>query len=458
MKLPSIKLCSKPTYIKLTQDINFLELFKKVEDKFENCFILESLGEESYLSRYSVIGFDPEQIISAKRDKLILDSQSGSKTYKVKNPYFTLGEIVPQNMISRLYAGGLVGYLSYDCINYFEPTLNVKKHDRFDQFRFGVYKDGLVYDKMTGEISYFYYDVNRIDIVKKFLLEKNSGSKAKLKVKLIGNTYTRKEHKDMVMKVKEDIKAGLIFQCVVGFKTEYEIKGNTLLIYESLRKVNPSPHMYYLKFGKQKVIGASPELLFRLRDAIMETFPLAGTIRRGKDEKEDRKLARRLLRDPKELAEHKMLVDLHRNDLGRVAKFRTVKLRNLLSIKKYSHVQHISSEISGIIREGEDMFSSLASNFPAGTLSGAPKIEAMKIIDKNEKDARGPYGGALGHFGFNGKCTFALPIRSLFISGNYGYAQTGGGIVYDSRPENEYKEILNKLAAISKVLSEFSKI
>ncbi|MDB9916050.1 anthranilate synthase component I family protein, partial [Alphaproteobacteria bacterium] len=235
------------------------------------------------------------------------------------------------------------------------------------------------------------------------------------------------------------------------------IKGNTSEIYSKLRELNPSPHMYYMKFNDQKIIGASPELLFRLRNGEMETFPLAGTNKRGSNKVEDLKLARELLNDPKEIAEHNMLVDLHRNDIGRVAKFGTVKVRSLMDIKKYSHVQHISSEIVGIIKEDEDMFSALSANFPAGTLSGAPKIEAMKIINRIEPEGRGPYGGAIGQFGFNGDCTFAIPIRSLFIKGEKAYAQTCGGNVYDSDPEKEYIEIERKLEAMKIVLKQFEK-
>jgi anthranilate synthase component 1 len=266
---------------------------------------------------------------------------------------------------------------------------------------------------------------------------------------------TKEDHRKAVLKIKEDIKNGLIFQCEVGFKSHYRIKGNLTEIYSKLRSLNPSPHMYFMKFDDQVIIGASPELLFRLKNGEMETFPLAGTTKRGSNKEEDLKLARELLNDSKEIAEHNMLVDLHRNDLGRVAKFGTVKVRNLMDIKKYSHVQHISSEIAGIINENEDMFSALASNFPAGTLSGAPKIEAMKIINEIEDDGRGPYGGAIGQFGFNGDCTFAIPIRSLFIKGEEAYAQTCGGNVYDSDPDKEYQEIERKLEAMKTVLKSF---
>jgi anthranilate synthase component 1 len=270
-----------------------------------------------------------------------------------------------------------------------------------------------------------------------------------------GETMSRDDHRAAVMKVKQDIIDGKIFQTEVGFKKRFKLKGDTINIYEQLREINPSPQMYYVKFGAQKLIGASPELLFRLRQGEMETFPLAGTTKRGATPKEDTELARALLNDPKEIAEHNMIVDLHRNDIGRVARFGTVKVRSLMDIKRFSHVQHISSEIVGIIAEDQDMFSALASNFPAGTLTGAPKIEAMKIIDALESDGRGPYGGAVGHFSFNGDCTFAIPIRTVFANGEQAYVQTCGGNVYDSNPDDEYEEIRRKFAGTKKVLDKF---
>jgi len=442
-----IKIPQKPVYIKFAQDIDFFKLFQKIEQQFSSCFIFESLGEEGKFSRYSIIGFDPEYIISARGNNLIINK----KNYSVDNPYLELRKIMPQNIISKNYAGGLVGYLSYDAVNYFEPSLNVKVHDLFDQFMFGAYTDGVIFDKLTNELFYFYYSKDRSKILKKILKSKIKNTP--IRVKYLGDELTKKEHAGNVEKVKVQIRAGNTFQCQVGFKTEYEISGNPLKIYENLRKVNPSPFMYYLKFGGKKIIGASPELLFSLRDKEMITRPLAGTIQRGKNELEDQKLARALLSDPKERAEHNMLVDLHRNDLGRSAQFGTVRVKDLMSVKKFKFVQHISSEITGIIKPDEDMFSALSYNFPAGTVSGAPKIESIRIIDNLERTARGPYGGAVGHFGFDGDCTFAIAIRSLFIAGSYGYSQTSGGIVYDSVPKKEYDEIQRKLAAMRKVLA-----
>ncbi len=452
-----IKIEGKPKYIKIGDKYNFFELFKKIQINFKNCFLFESLGEESNISRYHIIGFDPKYLIFSenKHELKIKDIDKGKiSSYSCENPYYKLRDIIPQNIISKKYAGGLVGFVSYDSFNYFENNLSIKKNLNFESFKFGVYLDGLIYDQMTGEIFYYYYKDNRIEKIKSIIKQKKHNS-TRVSCKFLRNSMTRDEHRKTVLKIKEDIKNGLIFQCEVGFKSHYEIKGDLTEIYAKLRILNPSPHMYFMKFGDQIIIGASPELLFRLKNGEMETFPLAGTTKRGADKAEDLKLARELLNDSKEIAEHNMLVDLHRNDLGRVAKFGTVKVRNLMDIKKYSHVQHISSEIAGIINDDEDMFSALASNFPAGTLSGAPKIEAMKIINEIEEDGRGPYGGAIGQFGFNGDCTFAIPIRSIFVKGEKAFAQTCGGNVYDSDPDKEYLEIERKLAAMKTVLESF---
>lgn len=455
--IPRIPLSGKPNYLKLAEDYQFFDLFQKIEKKYKNCFLFESLGEEGHFSRHHIIGFDPAKIVYVKdRFTLCVTDQINFTTdeYRCENPYHALREIVPQNIISRKYSGGFVGYLGYDSINFFEPSLQIKSSEHFESFKFGVYLDGLIFDKMTGEIFYFYYDENRYNEIEA-LLHQSQPDFGSTRCILLGDSMSRTQHEEAVLRVKEHIRSGLIFQCEVGFKTHYKITGDTIQIYAKLREVNPSPHMYYIKFGRQKIIGASPELLFRMRSGEMETFPLAGTAKRGQDRAEDILLARELLNNPKEIAEHNMLVDLHRNDLGRVARFGTVKVRNLMDVKRFSHVQHISSEITGILGENEDMFSALAANFPAGTLTGAPKIEAMKIINELEPDGRGPYGGAVGQFSFNGDCTFAIPIRSIFIHGEDAYAQTCGGNVYDSNAADEYLEIERKLSAMRSVLSTF---
>jgi len=440
-----------PKYMELGR-LDFFALFKKVEKAFDTCFLLESLGENAKDARYSVIGFNPESVISATKDKLIIND----KTYSSNNPYNDLKDFIPRHYIpSQIFSGGLVGYISYDAVSLFELALSVKQHQQFPLFLFGLYEDGLIYDKTTGITSYFYHKEDRSDVVKKIISAKGEVKQTSLKIKAKGDSMSKAHHHEAVNEIIEEIKKGNTFQCQVGIKRLFEIEGDTVLLYEGLRKINPSPHMYYLKFKEKTIIGASPELLLNLHDGIMETYPLAGTIKRGVSANDDMELAQTMLTDPKELAEHKMLVDLHRNDLGKVSRIGTVKISALMEVKRYSHVQHISSEVVGVISPNEDAFSALAAVFPAGTLSGTPKIESMKIIERLENNPRGPYGGAIGYFGFNGDCKMAIPIRSLFISDGLGYAQASGGVVWDSTPEGEYQEIQNKLAGMQKAIDPF---
>ncbi len=448
--LSEIKLLSKPRFIKVSTNVDAFETFKKIEAKTLNCFLFESLGEHKSVQRYSIIGFDPDLIIAANGKEIICDG----KRFQVENPYYFLRNIMPSQIAAgQHFLGGLVGYLAYDAVNYFEPSLQIKTHPDFDQFSFGLYTDGLLYDNITGELKYFYHSNNRIELVKKLLKQKPK--KLSSQATFIKDSSSPEEHRISVSKIIEEIKFGNTFQSQLGFKRHYIFSGDHLAIYGELRITNPSPYMFYLKNKDKTLLGASPELLFRLQQDHMETFPLAGTVRRGIDEKEDRQLAKELLNDPKEIAEHNMLIDLHRNDIGKVAEFGSVRIQKLRDVKKFSHVQHISSEVVGNLKKSEDMFSALASNFPAGTLSGAPKIESIKIIDLLEKEPRGPYGGAVGYFGFDGNCLFCIPIRSVFISGNKGFTQASGGIVYDSKADVEYQEIQNKLKALDQVLDSF---
>ncbi len=456
--LPDPQLPRKPVYVKLPESgLDFFRLFRILEHECETCFFLESLGEGEGESRYSVIGFDPDAVIRGQPGLLEWQGREGGRlSLPAENPYDALQAWMPQNIISRNYAGGLVGYLNYEAMNFFEPVLGLAWHPDFDPFCFGVYSDGLILDKMTGEVYYVYFHEDRSERVRAWI-NSDVPEHEPLSVRSLGQSRSREQYYPMVEETLEEIRAGNTFQCQIGFLEEYELSGHPMAIYEELRRVNPSPHMFYVKFGDHLQIGASPELIFRLRQGEMETYPLAGTTKRGTDLAEDIHLARTLLNDPKEIAEHNMLVDLHRNDLGRVARFGTVKVRRLMDAKKFSHVQHISSEVVGIIRKDCDMFDGLKSVYPAGTLSGAPKIESMKIIERIEQSPRGPYGGAVGHFGWNGECTFAIPIRSTFIAGKRAVVRASAGIVYDSTPPNEYQEIQRKLAGMNKTLSRFMK-
>ena len=454
-QIPSLP--AKPQYLPFKTDLDFFTLFGRLEADFHTCFLLESMGEQGYDSRYSVIGFEPEFDFIGGNGTVRVRSAAGTETIRAENPYYYLREILPRDVLTRNYAGGLVGYLGYDAANFFEPTLGLAPHKNFPAFQMGLYTDGLIHDKMTGETTYFYFLNDRRAQIEAAAAKPRA--QATTKATLIGQSKTREQHKTMVEAAKHEIIEGNTFQVQIGFSEAYTIAGDWLNIYTSLRSINPSPHMFFMKFTDggetRRLIGASPELLYRQRQGEMESFPLAGTARRGKTPEEDQDLVRTLLNDPKEIAEHNMLVDLHRNDLGRVARYGSVKVRRIFDIKKFSHVQHISSEVVGLIAHDEDMFTALASSFPAGTLSGAPKIESMKIIDRIEQEPRGPYGGAVGHFGFNGDSTFAIPIRTIFGAGDKAFVRASGGVVYDSTAEGEYQEIQNKMAAVKKALAEY---
>ena len=447
---------------------DFFTLASRLEATQDSFFLFESLLDEGCYGRYSVLGVRPVMRFKAEGHSLfVLECHNNQDESWEKinlpaalNPYTALKELVPQDKLSFQYAGGLVGYLSYDAMRFMDMALDhLNTSDLFPSFEVGLYQDGLIYNQLTGDIDYFYYSHNRYeDILRAMddaLQTDPVQQQAPLCVSFLGDELDAQQHTQQVLDVQQKIKEGYVFQCEVGFKSRYKISGDVFEIYKKLRQLNPSPNMFFMRYDERVLIGASPELLFRLQEGLMETFPLAGTAARGNSHQEDQELASLLRKDDKEIAEHNMLVDLHRNDIGRVARFDTVRVRRLMDIKRFSHVQHLSSEIIGFIADKEDMFSALAANFPAGTLTGAPKIEAMKLINQNEASGRGPYGGAIGHFGFNGDCTFAIPIRSLFISGQQAYIQTSGGIVADSQPDSEYLEIQRKLSAMKHVLESF---
>lgn len=444
--LPSLSLSGQPIYKPLGRDVDVLGLFSSMLDAFPACFLFESLADDPIQSRYTILGCDPVSCIRAHGQTLTIDD----KRFSVANPYYALARMLPSSLNTREYAGGLVGYIGYDAISYMEPSLSVQTHPQFDRFVFGMYTDGIIYDRVTEELLYFYYTKDRSNYFLRLL------GKTPYTQPITGRFHqyslSRSQYARCFQQAQEEIRQGNTFQCQIGIQSRYSIQGNPFLLYMRLRQLSPSPYMYFLKFGSSAIIGASPELLFRMRDRHMETFPLAGTIRRGSSAREDAALARELLASEKEKAEHAMLVDLHRNDIGRVAQFGTVGVRRFMEVKRLRHVAHIESEITGILGPKENMFTAFASNFPAGTLTGAPKIESMRIIDRLEPCARGPYGGAIGHFGLNGDCTFAIPIRTLFLNGSYGFTQAASGIVYDSIMEKEYDEIMRKMQTIAEVL------
>ncbi|TGK07821.1 anthranilate synthase component I family protein [Leptospira semungkisensis] len=437
-----------------------LEFFQKILEVSDTAVLLESLGPETDNSRFSFISAFPKRIFSAKEDRLYSDG----KQIGAGNPYELLSQIFSPVGSFLEYTeaggGGLYGYLSYEAANDMESSLELREHPEFSKFQFAWMEDGILIDRRTGESKYFHYGTDRYILFEEVYRSYASKS-SQFFASDLGFSKTKDEHREMVRKALEEIKSGNTFQCQIGFRKTFrigngeessELKKGDLELYKALRKVNPSPFMFFLSFSDEVHLGASPELLFRLKDGLAESFPLAGTIRRGSSPEEDQRLALQLLSDPKEIAEHNMLVDLHRNDLGRVSKFGTVKVRDSFSLKRFSHVQHLSTEVSGILRPGKDMFSGLAASFPTGTLSGAPKIESMKIIQRIENDPRGPYGGAVGKFGFDGNCSFCIPIRSYFRKKEEGVIRASGGIVFDSDPDYEYAEIGHKLGAVLRAM------
>ncbi len=464
MRHKKISLPKKPFKKRLTDSIDYYNLFDVIESKYENCYMLESLQLPRHQDRYFTIGFDPAVVISARGniitfegslDKIRLifpEAQEPIVRLEVENPYYFLREIFPNDLIGKNKEGGLIGYFSYESVNYFEPALDLPEDNDFGQFRLGLYLDGLIYDMVTGITEYYCYTEDRSLLVEDLLKEMDYVRLMKKEEKLnkvvcLGDTLTEEEHKKAVINSLKEIELGNTFQTEVGFKTVYQIEGRKKLIYDKLREINPSPYMFYVKFSDYTLFGASPEILISSNNGEVLTSPAAGTIKRGSDEVEDMTLARQLLTDPKEIAEHNMLVDLHRNDLGKVSQVGSVRIRDLMYIIKFSHVQHIVSDIVGILNDDKDAFDVLAAILPGGVLTGTPKIETIKIIAENEKVPRGPYGGAVGRFSFNGDCAFALPIRSVFCKGDKCFTQTSSGVVLDSTPEREYDEVKRKLEA-----------
>ena len=426
-----------------------IELFKILYDEYDNVFLFESLEKDNKLSRYSIIGFDPIAVITAHNNNVTIKLNDDTIEYESTNPFIDLKELINNDMNRSGFCGGLIGYISYESIKYFE---DVPTYDSvYPDFEFGLYLDCIIYDHIHNSCEYLTLNNNRLDLIKQI---KDNKSQTTLKYKLIEEDFQEKEYIKAVEKAKEHIINGDIFQAVLSNPQNIHLEGNKTLFYEKLRKINPSPYMYHIKFKQREIIGSSPEMLMRLENNNIETYPIAGTRIRGKTPIEDKKLEEDLLNDKKELAEHLMLVDLARNDIGRISKTKSVNVDQFNQIKKFSHVQHIVSHVKAILNDEYDAIDALSSLFPAGTLSGAPKIRAMEIINDLEKTARGPYGGAVGYFSLNGDADFAITIRTLTTFDDIAELQAGAGIVYDSDPTSEYQECKNKRQALIETLKK----
>ena len=437
----------EPVSIELDFDSPF-ELFKNMYRNYDSTFLLESMESDSGLARLSVLGFKPAAIIRAYGNILQVEKNGVQEEIETKNPFEELKKLTSKSNGEKGFRGGLVGYISYESVRHFE---NIDVQDsEYPDFEFGLFLDAITFDRLQNKCEYVTLGENRIQEINQIAEESHDIGSIDFKFKK--HYFSQEKYENMVREAKEKIKAGEIFQSVISNAREYEITGDKLSIYKALRDMNPSPYMYHLKLGNREVIGSSPEMLARVEGKDVETYPIAGTMKRGKTDAEDKKLEIELMNDEKELAEHLMLVDLARNDVGKVSKFDSVHVPEYMTVKKFSHVQHIVSHVTGKLRDDMTPIDAFSSIFPAGTLSGAPKIRAMEIINDLERLPRGPYGGALGYFSLNGNADFAIVIRTLVCNGDKARIQAGAGIVHDSVPENEYMECKNKAQAVIKAL------
>jgi anthranilate synthase component 1 len=430
---------------------NQFQIYNKISRNYSHSFLFESLSGPEVLAETSVMGFDPKIIFKGYSDKVEIIENDHITIIETNDPFVELKKLLGKSNDQKYrYLGGAVGVVNYDSIRLVE---NISEENNLVQpiMEFGIYDDGLLYDNVDKKLFYFYHDENRFD---KLIMSNDSFDEFHSS-EVIPN-MDKEKFSNIVNKAKQYIHDGDIFQVVLSRKFEFETSGDNLTLYKTLRKLNPSPYMYHLKQDSKTIIGASPEMLVRITDDKVETFPIAGTRKITDNEEKNKALSDELIHDEKELAEHTMLVDLGRNDIGRVCKYGTVHPESLMQIKRFSHVQHIVSHVVGNLDSKNDMFDAFQAVFPAGTVSGAPKVRAMQIIDELEAEERGPYAGAVGYFSYNGCCDFAIAIRSIFIENNKGFVQSGAGIVSDSIAENEFKETEHKAGAMLQALKEAS--
>ena len=433
-----------------------LEIFSKLYKKYQTVYLLESIEGPKKLAQFSFIGFEPRLTIQVKNKKaLTRNERTGEETREtVDDPLQEIKRAIAGRSTANKefrFAGGAVGYISYDAVRYWEKLPQTTSDDLcFSDVEMGVFDDGIVFDHKQKRAYYYYYGENRLPEIEKVIKQPANEEAFSFEVPKVNTSKERFEH--AVEKAKEYVTHGDIFQVVLSKRFDFQFKGDLTEFYSSLRAINPSPYMYFYKSGRRQIVGSSPEMLARVDNRTIETFPIAGTRPSTTIASENRRLARELLADPKERAEHVMLVDLARNDVGRVAKFGSVRVPEFMQVHRYSHVQHIVSRVVGDLRDDCDSYDALRAVFPAGTVSGAPKVRAMEIIEELEPTRRGPYAGAVGYFSYNGNSDFAITIRTLFAQDNRACIQAGAGIVADSVPEREWFETEHKAGALMKAL------
>ncbi len=458
-----------------------VQVMRKIQNVSIHSFLLESVEDNRQWGRYSFLGYNPTMEISSKGKNLVVTHKNGSKeVINTDNPSEYIKKLVDENRSPKLkdaptFTGGLVGYFSYDYMQYAEPSLHFEAKNEYDfsDMDLMLFDSLICFDNLKQkillisnarissqenieyEIEHAYnMALDKIDEMEHLILfgEMKEIVKGHLKEE-IHPVFYKEEYCDKVLKVKEHIVEGDIFQLVLSNPMEAAFEGSLFDTYRILRTTNPSPYMFYFS-GDTEIAGASPETLVKVQNGEIRTFPLAGTRPRGATFEEDQALEKELLADEKERAEHNMLVDLGRNDLGRLCEFGSVEVEKYMEIERYSHVMHIGSSVKGKLSAEHSAIDAIDSVLPAGTLSGAPKIRACEIIDELEGIKRGIYGGAIGYVDFTGNLDTCIAIRLAYKKGGKVFVRSGAGIVADSVPEKEFTECVNKAAAVVNAIKE----
>lgn len=452
----------------LSDFITPIEAMRVLQNVSTHCYMLESAQANEAWGRYTFLGFDPKLEITCINGEM----KVGNLVMKTENPSDYIRQILSEYKSPRFdylpsFTGGLVGYFSYDYLGYKEPAVKCEVEDTeaFKDVDLMLFDKVIAFDHLCQKIILIVNmtleepetGYNKVIVELKQLkdLLKSGEKKRDMGGKLLGEVtplFAKEQYCEMVEKAKHHIREGDIFQIVLSNRLSAPFEGSLFHTYRVLRTINPSPYMFYFSGTDVEVAGASPETLVKLENGVLHTFPLAGTRPRGRTEAEDKELEAELLADKKELAEHNMLVDLGRNDLGKISKFGTVKVEKLHSIERYSHVMHIGSTVRGEIREEYDALDAIEAVLPAGTLSGAPKIRACQLIGELENNKRGIYGGAIGYIDFTGNMDTCIAIRIAYKKNGKVFVRSGAGIVADSVPEKEFEECLNKAKASLRAL------
>jgi anthranilate synthase component 1 len=441
---------------KLPFALSPVEIFSELHKRHETVYLLESMEGPQKLARYSFIGFEPRLTITVKNGVAVTRTERTGEedTRLVTDPLSAIKQALRSDVrqwVNFRFIGGAVGYISYDAVRYWERMPRETTDDMdFPDVQMGVFDDGIVFDHKQNVAYYYSLGEDRYEEIVR--LKTQPAESEALSFTQPRVNFAQRRFEKAVAQAKDYVRQGDIFQVVLSKRYDFHVKDDLIGFYRALRGINPSPYMYFFKAGDRQIIGSSPEMLVRVENRTVETFPIAGTRPIAKNLAESQRLARELLADPKERAEHVMLVDLARNDIGKIAEYGSVHVPEFMQVHDYSHVQHIVSRVVGDLRADCDSYDALKAVFPAGTVSGAPKPRAMEIIEELEPARRGPYAGAVGYFSYNGNADFAITIRTLFADGNKAHIQAGAGIVADSVPEREWFETEQKAQALFKAL------